>query len=571
MRDLAARVFYKAHFDIVLRDDSVDLLRDVVIFELSSWLRHKYRSIVKYWNWTQFSEYGDFDTDDRKVIAKSTSFKEDNGSRYWACRIEEFENTSLAEDDESVTAMKRAPRIWTTEVGFEQTSPERATISYVCYYCDKAGFVGILSDVPSRNVPRFIRNLITCDSKPYYAAIGSDELSPEPIQFSSGTGNELANRIKDAQRKAPMILIIPASSEDSQYKHALAQGLATNVMGNALVYEATDSAVSEELTYFLDRSYWCMPGQIRIYWPEGNNVSRRNRYITPGDIDILGNEAIIDIFRRVLATDIRYYESKEMFRMDDCNELYRQSRIQELREKYLAARQSAAAEKALGAQSREEADLANELYNISEQEKEDLKQRIESLETELDEAKSDLWKAESYKKTLMPQQIKARRIEESLNNIRQCSELPGTAEEVARYFKNAFSDAIDFSDRGMRSVSSCTTRPSLLWKCFYAMATNLVQLYRSNTPEIDDAFRNATGWDMARGEGKQTRNDSSLMALRKDQYQGREINIEPHIKKGNHDSSPDSVRVYFCYDKITDRIIIGHVGKHLDNYSTQKI
>lgn len=41
MLDLAARVFYKAHFDIVRETENMDLLRDVVIVHLSQWLKKK--------------------------------------------------------------------------------------------------------------------------------------------------------------------------------------------------------------------------------------------------------------------------------------------------------------------------------------------------------------------------------------------------------------------------------------------------------------------------------------------------------------------------------------------------
>lgn len=147
MLDLAARVYYKAHFDIVRETDTLDLLRDVIVADLSDWLKRKYRGAVRYWNWAQFAEYGSFDTDNHKLIASTTSFKEEN-SRYWACKIEEYEDSP---EDDSVTTLKKAPRIWTTEVGFEQTEIDRATISYVCYYVDKVGFVGIVDGVPARN------------------------------------------------------------------------------------------------------------------------------------------------------------------------------------------------------------------------------------------------------------------------------------------------------------------------------------------------------------------------------------------------------------------------------------
>lgn len=69
-----------------------------------------------------------------------------------------------------------------------------------------------------------------------------------------------------------------------------------------------------------------------------------------------------------------------------------------------------------------------------------------------------------------------------------------------------------------------------------------------------------------------TRLDKNLMKQYIDYFDGQEISIEAHVKNGNKDSDPKSVRIYFAYDpQITDRIIIGHCGKHIDNYSTRKI
>lgn len=568
MLDLAAKVYYKAHFDIVRETDSLDLLRDVIVADLSDWLKRKYRGAVRYWNWAQFVEYGSFDTDNHKLIANTTSFKEEN-TRYWACKIEEYEDSP--DDDDSVTSLKKAPRIWTTEVGFEQTEINRATISYVCYYADKAGFVGIVDGVPGRNTPGFVRNLLYCAKRPFHCEIGKYVLSPVSVRLQPGMGDELATKIKDSERKVPLILVIPPNAHVNEELIFPAKELAKNVMGNALVYEAIDPSVSEELTYFLDRPYWCMPGQIRIYWPEGNNVARRNRYLTAEEIQEMGSDAVIDIFRRVLATDIRYYESKEMFRMDDCDELYRQSRVRQLRSQYQAARESIAKEKAIGAETQEQFELANELLTLADEEKKDLQHRIDCLDTDLTEAKQELWKVKVHNDYLANYQERARGIEASLCNIRNCQKFPSSAHDVAQFFRGVFSDTLDFTDRGIRSLVNCVTKPEILWECFYAMATKLIELYRTNTPEIENAFHVATGWDMARGEGSQTRSNPALMALRSDQYQGRNIKIEPHVRKGTKDNSPECVRVYFCYDNISDRIIIGHVGNHLDNHTSLNV
>lgn len=568
MLDLAARVFYKAHFDIVRETEDLELLRDVIVADLSEWLKRKYRGSIRYWNWAQFAEYGNFDTENHRLLASTTSFRDKN-SRCWACKIEEFEDSP--DDDDSVTTLKKAPRIWTTEVGFEQSSLERATISYVCYYTDKAGFIGIVDNAPINNTPGFVRNLIYCAQRPFHCEIGNTTLSPIPVRLSPGMGDQFAAIIKDSERKVPIILVMPSVVENTDTIQFPSRELAKNVMGNALVYEAVDSCTSEELTYFLDRSYWCLPGQIRIYWPEGNNVVRRNRYLTADEIEAMGSESVIGIFRRVLATDIRYYESKEMFRMEDCDELYRQSRISNLRSQYQAARESITKEKAIGAETQEQFELANELLALADEEKKDLQHRLDGLDANLTETKQELWRVKAHNEYLAHYQERARGIEASLSNIRNCSRLPTSAYDIAQFFKGVFCDNIDFTDRGIRSLSNCVAKPEILWECFFAMATKLIELYRSNTPEIENAFHIATGWDMARGEGSQTRNNPALMALRNDKYQGRNIKIEPHVRKGTKDNSPDCLRVYFCYDNVTDRIVIGHVGNHLDNHTSLSV
>ena len=569
MPDLAARVFYKAHFDIVRENDSVDLLKDVIVKTLSDWLVYKYKAKVKYWNWAQFAEYGFFDIDSHQLIANSTSFIDQDGSRYWACKIEEFEAARIDEEGDAFVLRNRAPRIWTTEVGFEQVSEGKATISYVVYYADKAGFIGCLDEAPSINTPGFIRQLIYCGSKPFHCMIGENCLSPIPVALQIGKADEFAGIIKNPQRKVPVILFIPPVQEDIPVFPA--KQLAKSIMGNAIIYEATDSCISEELTFFLDRSYWCMPGQIRIYWPEGNNATRRNRYLSAEDIDSIGFDGVIDIFRRVLATDIRYYEAKEMFRIEDCNELFRQSRIRTLKNQYQEIQNSFVAAQSQGEHLQEQVEIINQMLELADSENQDMQNKINTLEDKLNEARQDLWRVKALNEHLNSSQEHARSVEKSLESIRNCNHMPNTPIAVAEYFAHVFSDTIDFSERGYRSLSSCITKTEILWECFYAMATSLISLYRKDTPGIENAFRLATGLDMARGEGSQTRSNPNLMALRNDQYQGRDIVIEPHVRKGNRDTSSDSVRIYFCYDRISDKIIIGHVGGHLDNHTSLNV
>ena len=565
MLDLAARIYYKVHFDIVRHNSSVNLLKDVIINNLAEWLNRKYPQKVSHWNWGQFADFGKFITDDYSLVANTTSFF-DSPSLYWACKIDEYELPEIGDNQDQITVIERAPRIWTTEVGYEQKEADRATISYVVYYSDKAGFVGLLDEAPSINVPGFVRSLIYCNGKPFDCVMGSTRLSPIPIPVAVGTGHEFAKMLMNPERKVPVILSIP-SVEPSKNEFPTKE-LARNVMGNALVYVAQNPAFAEELTYFLNHQFWCHTGQIRLYWPQStSNSQRRNRYLREDQIEAIGTDAVIGIFRRVLSQDVRFYESQEMFRIEDCNELYRKSRANKLRLQYQEAQESIAHSQSENEQMRI---IHDELLKLADEDIEKKAQEIERLTGELDEAKKQIWQLKGYNETLASEQERARKIIGSLDNLRDCKTMPKSALEVAKYFQQVFGDKIDFTDRGLRSLESCITKSEILWECFHAIATSLTDLYASNNPNIEQAFREATGWDMARGEGSTTRSNPNLMALRRDSYQGREIFIEPHVRKGNRDKASD-VRVYFCYDIETKRIIIGHVGSHLDNHSTLNV
>lgn len=61
------------------------------------------------------------------------------------------------------------------------------------------------------------------------------------------------------------------------------------------------------------------------------------------------------------------------------------------------------------------------------------------------------------------------------------------------------------------------------------------------------------------------------MCEREDFYQGRPLNIEPHISSGTGDPhSPQFIRIYFGWDAQTGRLVIGDT-RHLTNCATRKL
>lgn len=110
----------------------------------------------------------------------------------------------------------------------------------------------------------------------------------------------------------------------------------------------------------------------------------------------------------------------------------------------------------------------------------------------------------------------------------------------------------------------------MVWNALHDLCAIAYPLFASHDAgDYAKKFNSQSTFELKRGAGKMTRKDSRLMAQYQDTYQGRAINAEAHLAKGNDDASPNSLRLYFVFDEETGRIIVSHIGKHLDNYSTR--
>lgn len=561
MLDLSVKVFYKVHFDIEVKRRNASTF-DVVIQQLKLWLQYKYNSKTDDWDWKAFQKYGEFKTTDGQIEASTTSFRDD--LFYWACKIEEYEAGNSSDED----VMQEAPRIWTTEVGYEQISMTRATISCVIYYRDRAGFVGTIAEEPLPNVPSFVKNLLY--SKEIKCLSNSDRVLIHAITIKPGEGKKFVERVMAEDRTIPYILVTPTFNENKEAEFVVEpENIAKNVIGNALVYSIKSQETLKEVKYYINENYECRLGQIMIYW--ASNSINKYRYITNAQIENLGKEKIINILRRVCSTDIKYDDIHEMFRMSDCDELYRQKRMSDLKKKIEIAKQYSDEKEATNNELQEQLKYNRELFEMLEEDNSSYREQCESLKNQLSDLKEDNWKSHRQIESMQEMYRKSQEQLPALNAVRSISSYPETAYAIGEYFQRVYPEQIDFSERGLKSLKSCSTRLDVLWECFYMMASYLPDLYRTGTADIEAEYKKKTAWDLKRGEGKMTRKNSKQMTQRIDEYKGREISIEPHVANGNKESDPDFVRVYFAYDEETGKIIIGHVGKHLDNYSTRKV
>ena len=560
MKDYSSSIFYKIKFNITAKDITADLLWAIVC-HIKRWVTHKWNKAGKTVvtcepkDWTKLKQGGSFVSQDKGVYIETTSFFEDGGMPYWACRISE----------KGVAKAEFAPREWITEIGIEPIEQGNVSFSYVVSYIDRPGFIGLCEDEPAPNIPNLIKSILKDPS--FECKYGVDEVVLDPIPLNAETWDSFMERLFNQERDIPYIYI--SSKYDlttNQYVCAVdPENIAIAAGGNAVVFYNTDTSALDYMDYFCPSEYRCYKGSMRIYMPRVNPDdvldSRRHRYIGSNVIEELGEEKIIQMIRRAFAQDVHFYET--FFRIQDCRKKYenyvRQQRLAELKKQHeeesqqikVRSKQVTEDYLALAIQEEERRVEAETILAICEDELKKVKECNHNLSTEI----------ESYRGLAS----KNAELERVCENRLATMKIPETPREVVCYFDAVFADRIAFSDDAQKTLKECHISLSDLWTSLFYLATVMYDLWSKGGSDIYSDFKSKTGIDVSRGEGPMTRKDKRLMRQFVTEYYGEEIDIEPHITFPRIKQS-----IHFGFSQKAQKIVVGSCGEHKEIYSTHK-
>ena len=557
MLDLNATMFYKTKFTISTIDETDDLLWKIVL-HIKNWQTTKWNTKDKQilttqnLNWTSLKNGGRIFSDDENnsVYIESECFStEDRFGQYWACSITEKRDPRFG----------YAPRQWITEVGYEQEEPTSATLSCVLSYSDRPGFIGLCEDPPTPSIPNLIKNILSDITLRCYC--GSDDLVSTPEKLEPGEWPQFWNRLTKKERQLPYIYISPRRIDyESENTKLLIdpEKLATIICGNALVFYADSLDFSREMRYLCLDSYSCYGGAIRIYFAnidtESETDSYRHRFLSAAYIDEHGADCVLQIFRRALTQNVNFYDS--FFRVDECRkrkeDFLRHKRIAEIQKRHKIQLNKVETQAMSMAMKEEEKRLQAE-------------ETVNSLKTQIEDLRRNNFNLSAQVDNFSSAAARNAELELAQKNRLKISQLPESPLEIINYFICLFGDRIAFSDDAIKSVKDCTLNSSELWKVFFALATTMRDLFISGSGNPFTEFKRITGIDCARGEGSMTRKDKNLMRQFETVYQGRNIDIEPHITYSRQQQS-----IHFGFSEKDEKIVIGHCGEHLKIYSSQK-
>lgn len=565
MIDLSSTLFFKGKVEIS-SEPECDLLWELVM-DIRKWMTAKWKradEAIPYELpvWSAWKRGSDFSSENNIVHFKSSCYSGREGQCSWACKI--FESRPPQNGF--------APREWVTEIGYQQSNATKGVVSIVIYYSDRPGFIGPCEPAPQGSIPRLI--WLLCESPNIHCTASGCSDFLRPSHLKPGGFPEFWRFVCDEERDIPVVYLSPRKTGEGDTDRAvplLDPTALVKLLGpNALVYYADDLDFSREMTQLCTPdSIGCYSGAIRIYaaHPHVKNPedSYRHRLICAKDIQ--GNEeAVYEILRRALAQDVHFYE--KMFRMEDCQKLLERARSEQKMREYRETLERELADTTI----EKEQKLQQELDKIEEQRFE-WEYQCEELKTTIAELKEDLHKERAASDSFRTEAALSSQRKASLDAVRQIDKFPDSPEKIGQYFELHFKDRIAFTEQGKESLADCSADPKILWDALYQMATRLYDLYESDEVSlIDQEFNRVSSFQMARGAGRMTRKDAELMRQYQDTYDGRTISIETHIKSSqSKPKSPQFLRIYYCYDRPTQKIVIGSCGRHLDNYSTQKI
>ena len=549
MKDLCSTLFYKIKFNIAISGDAEesDLLW-IIVKHIKDWMTHKHNKPKEKealssdsHDWTLLKNGGIIQGRDIKIASEFCLVEEPFNASFWACKIVEFPKASSG----------KAPRKWTTEIGFEPVSPDKASFSCIIYYNDFPGFLGEYEDAPNPSVPKLINSI--WNDKRLICTDGIDKPTIVPKKLVKGDWNAFWERLTNSERTMPYIYISPLNRhEDGEAANLIdPQSLARAVGANAIIYFADDKAVTDEMNRLCPEEYICYGGALRVYYPNLNidnpNDQRKHRFLSSGYIRNYGSEHIIQVIRRAIAQNADFYD--KIFRVEDCRQkreaIIRKKKLEELKRQHnseLESREESALELAMEAE-----DLAKTLDDENKQ----LRDENYTLRLE-----------NSTYIGLAKENADLKRVS---NNRLSIKEYPSSPQDIVNYFDATFCDKIAFSEDAISSLKDCTIPLDELWKCFFALANVMRDLYEYGEGDIFKTFREKTGIEAARGEGAMTRKDKRLMRQFETEYHGKAVDIEAHITYPKLGQS-----IHFGYLKEENKLIVGWCGGHKEIASTRK-
>ncbi len=449
-------------------------------------------------------------------------------------------------------------RFWYTDVGLKQLDGEVVVFVRVAYGWNIQD-LRLEQDQPAPSVPFFVRTILAENT----AFSGSREFRlldrPLPLR-ESGQGKALRAFLMSPGRRYPVVVV--NGTAPALWREA--NKLATQLTGKAqVIVLEEDSAAAREIRTALPQELAVRPGFLRIYFPFGTRHINpvRHRWYDPSEESYQNESAGIV---NGLLRNHGLYEAGAVQSIKDVRDLVARARLLQQLEKD-------------GQRKTPEIEKLLMLLENTEREREEFKQIADESRQMADFCASEAQAAteESAKLAYDNRALKLRLTEADKSNSADysefCPKLPSNLHETVQLAGKVY-QRLAFAESALRSAAEYSDCQCLgeAWEIFHYLHHDLhgLKFGERGCANLEKAFVEATGYELAMSESGSTNRDAKLSRMRRIEHDGSEYDISPHIKHGSR--APKMLRIHFAFDEQEKRIVVGYVGEHMDTAGTKR-
>jgi hypothetical protein len=442
-------------------------------------------------------------------------------------------------------------RYWYTDIGAKKDGAEVVVSVRVSYARNMEDLSGEREE-PSPTVPKVVRYLLRGNKA--YCGRPEFRLMEKPLVLDTvGQGKVLAEFITSPERRYPLIVF--NGSGEAQVEEA--RKLAWDVAGKSqVVIVATNPDLGEELRHYLGQDYWVSFGYFRVFFPfnQRRNSPSRHRWYGIGSGDYAEQR------EGVVHGLLRNHILQERYAVETLWDVNRQ-----------IARERLLKLKTADPEQQKELEEFFKLNAEVEKERDNFKAEAASYASEVDRLEGQLNEVRGECATYKDRLQRLGRDGESKGVAEIFKTLPSSLAEVARAAGLAFPRLV-ITERAIKSAEDFRECVCVgeAWEILVHLSETLHPLkFRDGEKDLQRVFRERTGYELGITEGKMTKDDKELVRLRKVVHGGKEFDMTPHVKHGNQGAK--LVRVHFAFDEENKKVVVGHIGKHVDNYTTKNM
>lgn len=481
-------------------------------------------------------------------------------------------------------------RRWHSRIGLAQTRDGSCIVNVRVSHYVVPGYFGEIPSAPAPAVPRFVRAMFELEG--YRCLVGTTAIEPDAVRLTTLNFKDSFERsLTDPGRDLPLVLI--TSRRDGRWPLSNPLKAAKSLTGMASVYLLDWNVIPsrECLVEIFPKedpawAYRCQDGMVRIYPPEIDlsdaSAAVSSRYFLGSQIEerYEADEPFVEMLARSFTRS--YIKGDEdVLDIGDIDLRRTRLAIAASREKISELRGRVHGEVTADAGVVDAADRVEELQqllDLYEEDNESQAMQISILEERLTAAQAAADMAESMRFRLGEAYRRAEEEVErtealtaELSYFHSLDHFPRTLSEELKLAAGLWADKVAVLDEAYASADEFQHADlDEEWAILKSIALDLWPLYfESENVDVERDYREKTGFELSCRDCKTTRRHPEAISERRRLYNGREIDITPHIK-GTGKVPAHPFRLHFYVDRDESKIVVGHCGGHLTTAGSRR-